>query len=82
VRTPHVDVPIATLSGLGNGPGLSCSLLGTTTPLDAATLARVFGDPAAYVAAFRKATRRAVRAGFIRPADARLLKAAAQPMSF
>jgi hypothetical protein len=76
IRTPQVDVPIATLSG--ELPGFSlCSLFGTTAPFDAATLAALYPDHNAYVAFFNAATDQAVRAGFILQPDAELMKAAA-----
>ena len=57
IRTPSVDVPVATITGLRNAGGSFCSLFGTTTPFDAATLAGPVPDP------------RSVRAG-VRPGDA------------
>jgi hypothetical protein len=44
---------------------------------DDAKLASLYADHEAYVSAFNEATDRAVRAGFILPADAELMKAAA-----
>ena len=43
IRTPFVDVPISALSGepVPGGPPL-CRSFGSTTPLDAATLARLY----------------------------------------
>jgi hypothetical protein len=85
IRTPAVDVPIAALSGGGqtdSTDSVPCRLSGTTVPFDAATLGTIYPDHARYVAAFRKATRRAVRAGFVVPADAKLMieSAAASPI--
>ena len=77
VRTPQVDVPIATLSGDGDGASLFALLFGHTAPFDAAKLAALYPDHQAYVSAFNAATDRAVRAGFILPPDAELMKAAA-----
>jgi hypothetical protein len=77
IRTPHVDVPIATLSGEGQSGSILCILFGTTTPLDQETLAGLYPDQSAYVNAFNASTDAAVEAGFILPADAPLLKAAA-----
>jgi hypothetical protein len=82
IRTPQVDVPIATLSGEGQTGSIICILFGTTTPFDAATLASLYGDNAAYVSAFKKATRRAVRAGFVLRPDAKLMTAAAEMSNF
>jgi hypothetical protein len=83
-------VPVATLSGLGNGGsgtvagldlGLICSLLGTTTPFSAARLAALYPTHAAFVARWTAAVNADVAAGFIRPADATQLIAAASQSS-
>jgi hypothetical protein len=68
VRTPQLDVPTATLTGEG------AQLTGKTIPFDAATLAALYPTHAAYVSAFDKATDDAVRAGFVLPADAQIMK--------
>jgi len=76
IRTPQVDVPIATLAG--ELPGLSvCSLFGQTVPFDSATLASLYPTHAAYVSEFGAATDQAVQAGFLLQPDAALMKAAA-----
>ena len=81
IRTPAVDVPIATLSGEGQTGSVLCLLFGTTSPFDAATLASLYPDHRAYVAAYDKATRRALRAGFVLKRDAKLMRAAAAASS-
>ncbi len=77
VRTPFVDVPIATLRGDGNAGGSFCYLFGSTVPFDAATLASLYPSHDDYVARFDKATDAAVRRGFVLPEDAEKLKDAA-----
>jgi hypothetical protein len=77
IRTPQVEVPVATLSGEGQTGSLFCLLFGTTVVFDDTKLASLYADHEAYVSAFNEATDRAVRAGFILPADAELMKAAA-----
>ena len=77
VRTPAVDVPIATLSGLGQTGANFCSIFGTTVPFDRATLASLYPTHDAYVAAVAAAADRAVAAGFILAPDADLIKASA-----
>jgi len=42
VRTPAVDVPVATLSGLGQSGSAFCFLFGTTVPFSAAKLAALY----------------------------------------
>jgi hypothetical protein len=78
IRTPYVDVPIATLSGLGQpDASIVVSLFGTTKLFDDTTLATLYPDHDAYVTAVEKATDAAVQAGFIMPEDGELIKAAA-----
>ncbi|HEX5616080.1 MAG TPA: alpha/beta hydrolase domain-containing protein [Acidimicrobiia bacterium] len=80
IRTPLVDVPVATLSGdpvEGGGP--FCFLFGSTTPFDAATLAELYPTHDDYVDAFTAAADEAVEAGFLLrdDADAMIAKAEA-----
>jgi hypothetical protein len=79
VRTPFVDVPVAALSGEPT-PGAPpfCASFGSTTPFDAATLARLYPDHAAYVDAFTASTEEAVDAGFILRPEANEMIAAAE----
>lgn len=71
IRTPLVDVPIATLSGepVPGGSGF-CGLFGSTTPFDRATLAELYPTNADYVDAFTAAADDAVEAGFLLRVDA------------
>jgi hypothetical protein len=77
IRTPPVDVPVATLSGLGQSGAGFCGIFGTTKPFDATTLATLYPSHAAFVKAWNAATNRAVKAGFVLPADAKDIKAVA-----
>ncbi|HXQ61404.1 MAG TPA: alpha/beta hydrolase domain-containing protein [Acidimicrobiales bacterium] len=78
IRTPELDVPIVALSGTAaTGQSATCSLFGATTPFDRATLSALYPTHADYVAKFDRATEGAVRAGFILPADASQIEAAA-----
>jgi hypothetical protein len=79
IRTPLVDVPVSTLSGepaLGGSP--FCHLFGSTTPFDAATLARLYRTHDAYVSAFSASAEAAVDAGFILRPEADEMIAEAQ----
>lgn len=71
IRLPDFDAPVAAYapnnSG-GNVPG-ACLLLGTTTPLTAARIRALYPDHATYVAKFTAAADRALRAGYLLPAD-------------
>ncbi|MER5429452.1 alpha/beta hydrolase domain-containing protein [Streptomyces sp. NPDC002588] len=77
LRTPAVDAPVATLSGLGQTGESFCFLFGTTTPFTAGKLATLYPDHATFVAKWSAAAARGVATGFIRPADAAELVGAA-----
>ena len=77
IRTPQVDVPIATLSGSGQPPNGFCGLFGTTTPFDAADLSARYASHAAFVQQWSAAVDAAVGDGAVLAADAENLKAAA-----
>ena len=77
IRTPQVDVPIATLSGGGQTGSSFCFLFGTTTPFDSTTLASLYPKHSTYVSAVKKAKNAAVKAGFILKVDATAISAAA-----
>jgi hypothetical protein len=81
IRTPAVDVPVATLSGLGQSGSAFCFLFGTTVPFSAAKLAALYPTHRQFVREWVADTRADERAGFIRPADARELIAAAAASS-
>ncbi len=79
IRTPLLDVPTSTLSSdpVPGSPPL-CQGFGSTTPFDAATLARLYPDHDSYVEAFTASTEAAVDAGFILRPEADAMIAAAQ----
>jgi hypothetical protein len=76
IRTPQVDVPVATLSGLGQSGASFCSIFGTTVPFSAAKLAALYPTHGKFTREWKRATAAAVDAGFISPAGGRELKAA------
>jgi hypothetical protein len=79
IRTPLVDVPLATLTGDRNAGGTFCSLFGTTTPFDAATVATLYPTHADYVRQFDASADGAVEAGFwLKPESENFKAAAAQ----
>jgi len=77
IRTPQVDVPIAALSGIGQPFGSPCSRFGTTIALDPATVASLYPDHRSYVAAVKRAARRAVGRGVLLAVDAKAIRRAA-----
>jgi hypothetical protein len=78
IRMPQTDVPVATLSGLGQTGANFCRLFGTMLPFDQATLASLYPTHAKYVARVRRSAKRATRAGFLLPVDAEVVVAAAE----
>jgi Alpha/beta hydrolase domain len=70
IRTPWVDVPTATLSGLGqSGEGFAV-LAGRTDPFDQQTLDRLYpGGRADYLDRFAASLDATIAAGFLRPED-------------
>lgn len=68
IRSPWVDAPVTTLSGVGAAPPVP--LVGSTRPFDEATLNRLYpAGKSGYLNQFTAALDRAIAAGFILPAD-------------
>jgi hypothetical protein len=70
IRTPHVDVPTATLSGLGNGGHPIAFLCGSTTAFDVGMLDSLYASKDDYLERFTAATEAAAAAGFVLADDA------------
>jgi hypothetical protein len=82
VRTPLVDVPVATLSGEGP-PGQPLSwLVGQTVPLPDDELVRRYGDHQGYLAAFTESLDATIAAGFVLPEDREALLGQAAGFAF
>jgi Alpha/beta hydrolase domain len=83
IRTPWTDVPLAVLSGTGQGGEMFAFLFGTTRPITDADLARLYpGGKADYLAKFEVSLESAIAAGFLLPADrAEILAVAAASWS-
>jgi hypothetical protein len=85
IRTPFVDVPLAKLTGIGNGaapgaPEISrfCSIFGQTVPFTAAQIARLYPRHSVFVLKYLFASLKAVWSGYLLAPDAlHLLRAAA-----
>jgi len=77
IRTPPVDVPVSTLSGLGQTGSSFCGLFGTTIFFDDAKLASLYPTHDDYVRKVRRAASDAVRAGYLRKIDAKVILQAA-----
>src|SRR5579883_1465885 len=78
VRTPAVDVPVASLSGIPpKGANATCALFGSTTRFSPARLAQLYGSSATYVARYQASLDKAIKGGYVLPADrAALLQSA------
>jgi hypothetical protein len=65
VRTPPVDVPVATLSGMpGPSPSMICMLLGSTHPFMPERLAELYPSRAAYLQQYEAGVDATIEAGF------------------
>lgn len=73
VRSPHVDVPVATLSGTGNTPGFSCALFGSTIEFSPAKLAQLYKSHSVFVLKWSQSLSAGVRAGYFLPEDAKVV---------
>lgn len=74
IRTPHVDVPVATFSGFGQGNDAFCGLFGSTRLFDREKLDDLYPTNAIYVEEIGEAADAAIAAGFLLPADGELIK--------
>ena len=74
IRTPAMDAPVATLSGLGQSGSAFCFLFGTTRPFTAPQLAALYKNHRRFVRAWVKATNRARKARFLVVGDAKELR--------
>ena len=74
IRTPAVDAPLATLSGLSpDKPPSWCVLFGQTQPFTPAKLAALYPTHTAFVSQWQKAVTRDEKAGYLLAPDARRL---------
>jgi hypothetical protein len=70
VRSPWVDVPTATFSGVGQEGAIFAFLFGTTTPIDDARLRQMYpGGRGEYLERFEQALDQTIAEGFILPDD-------------
>jgi hypothetical protein len=80
IRTPPVDVPVATLSGApGPNPSTICLLLGSTKPFSSARLAQLYPSRATYLQRYDVDVDATIKAGFALPEDRAALLAFADP---
>jgi hypothetical protein len=77
LRTPAVDVPVATLTGAPQSGNLFCILFGQTTPLTTAKLQSLYPTHADFVSAWDKDVASLAFQRELDPADAVLLEQAA-----
>jgi Alpha/beta hydrolase domain len=77
VRTPYVDVPVATYFVTSPGPG-TCRELGHTVPLEHSRLASLYPDAKTYTKKFDQDTERLVKSGWLTESDGRKIKSQAR----
>lgn len=81
IRTPQLDAPIATLSGLGQAGDSFCALFGTTAPLSTDRLGELYPDHDTFVDRWNESLDAAVDAGVVLDADAQQLRRVAEQSS-
>lgn len=81
VRSPHVDVPVATLDSVNSG-GFFCTLFGRTTPLPVPQIQSLYTDKADFMSKWLDAINLNVANGYLLAADAAELEAAADAWAF
>lgn len=83
VRTPAVDVPVSTLSGVAPaGTTVICSLFGSTTPFSPQMLTSLYGTKAHYLSKYTADLNHAIAAGYLLPAERSSLLAQAEAVQF
>jgi len=83
IRTPSVDVPVATLTGQAEpGAPILCALFGKTTPFDDATIKSLYATKNQYTTKFDTALDAAISAGFVRSAERAEFSTEAQQFEF
>jgi hypothetical protein len=79
VRTPAVDVPVSTLSGAAPaGASKLCALFGSAVPFSPGTLTSLYQTKSNYLVAYTVSLDKAIKGGYILPADRATLLAQAQ----
>jgi hypothetical protein len=78
VRTPQVAAPIAVVSGIPAAGGGFCFLFGTTSPFSSTKLAHLYPTHRVFVRKWDLAVSADVTAGYLLPADAKVLRRVAQ----
>jgi hypothetical protein len=80
IRTPPLDVPIDTHSGVpGPNPDFICILLGSTLPLSSERLGEMYTSPNDYEQLYEAATDAVIEAGFVLEQERQALQALADP---
>jgi hypothetical protein len=73
-RTPYVDVPVASYTTNGEGPG-ACPEMGSARPFDTARLSAIYGTRQAYVRRLDAVIARLRRGRWLTADDARQVRA-------
>jgi hypothetical protein len=83
VRTPAVDLPVSTLSGVPpQGATRLCGLFGSSVPFDTRELQQLYGTPSNYVAAYAKVLDGSIAEGYLLPSERAAMLARAQQVHF
>jgi hypothetical protein len=79
IRTPAVDAPVDVLSGANDDESIICVLFGSTTPIPAEELTRLYDGPEDYLDAYEEATDEVIELGFALEDDRAALLDDAEP---
>ena len=83
VRTPAVDVPVSTLSGVpAPGANAICSLFGQTLAFSPSTLVSLYQSKSNYLARYTASLNKAIKGGYVLAADRGALLAQAEAVPF
>ncbi|MBL7491614.1 hypothetical protein I6A60_39350 [Frankia sp. AgB1.9] len=82
IRTAAVDAPLTILTGKSQASSIFCSLFGSRTPLTPEQIRERYPTSSAYVDAVTRSTKAAQQTGYLLPADADAIIAAAKKTPF
>jgi hypothetical protein len=83
VRTPAVDVPVSTLTGVpAPGANAICSLFGQTLAFSPSTLVSLYQTKSNYLARYTASLNKAIKGGYVLAADRSALLAQAEAVQF
>jgi hypothetical protein len=80
IRSPYVDAPLATFSGIGSGSTM-CMIFGSMKKFSSEQLAEIYSSRDDYLDQVEQSIAGSLEQGFLRPADAEKIRQASRRMS-